>query len=101
MGKNHVISVGKLAGYHAPMEGPKRFTVIEGGNSPLPGTRRRRKADAVMLLCRICEADTGVASSTWIPAVMGLMERAGRPEGGTKGHICAHCLARGKVTPAM
>ncbi len=73
--------------------------MIEGGGRPKPGTRRQRKGDAVELLCRKCETDVGVATSVWIPAKFGLMERAGKTEGGLSGYICAHCLARGIVTP--
>lgn len=79
----------------------ERFKVIEGGGRPLAGTRRRHKKDAVALLCRVCEADTGTATSTWMKAKQGLMERAGRPEGGSDAHVCVHCLARGKVTLAF
>lgn len=79
------------------MQDGSRFKVIEGGETPLPGTRRR-KGEAVMLLCRTCELDTGVATSTWISATTGIMERDGQLEGGLQEQICAHCLARGKVT---
>lgn len=89
------------ARYDGGMSEAGRFKVIDGGSSPLPGTRRRTKGEAVLLLCRTCEVDTGTATSTWIAATTGLMERAGRPEGGLKGQICAHCMARGKVTFAI
>jgi hypothetical protein len=85
-------------GYHRVMT--KRFTVIDGGDQPLAGTRRDRKNDAVMVLCRVCEADTGVATAVWLPARMGVMERKGVTEGGTDALVCAHCLSRGKVSIA-
>lgn len=82
-------------------KGYSRFTVIEGGNKPIPGTRRKRKGDAIMCRCRTCQVDIGVSSSVWIKVKLGLMERAGRPEGGTDAWVCAMCLARGKVTQLL
>lgn len=79
----------------------QRFKVIDGGEQPSPGTKRRTKKAAVMLLCRTCEADTGVATSTWLKAKQGVMERAGKLEGGNDALICVHCLARGKVTTSQ
>lgn len=78
----------------------ERFEVVEGGNRPLPGTRRRHKDDEVLLLCRTCEAATGTATSTWVEGRSAPMERAGRVTGGDRVLICAGCLARGKVTVA-
>lgn len=58
----------------------QRFKVIDGGENPQPGAKRKSKKSAVMLLCRTCEADTGVATSTWIEGKQGVMDRgqAGR-----------------------
>lgn len=77
-----------------------RFSVIEGGGQPIAGTRKKRKGDPVMCLCRTCQADIGVATNNWIKVRLGVMERAGRLEGGTWCYACAMCLARGKITRA-
>lgn len=82
------------------MDGSTRLKVIDGGSAPQSGTRRRRKGDAELLLCRTCEADTGTATSAWITVKLGLMVRAGKTEGGQAAVVCAHCLARGKITRA-
>lgn len=83
-----------------PRDGEGRFRVIEGGHRPQPGTGQRRKGDAELLLCRVCEADTGVSTNAWLTVTLGLMVRSGRTEGGQKVVVCAHCLSRGKVTRA-
>ncbi len=76
---------------------PHRFRVIEGGERPKPH-RARKRGQAEKLLCHVCEADIGVGTATTMDVKLGRFIRDGKPEGGTKAIICAHCLGRGKVT---
>ena len=82
------------------MAGDSRFKLIDGGNAPQAGCRKRRRGDAELLLCRVCEADIGVSTNVWLTVTLGLMVRSGRTEGGQKAVVCAHCLSRGKITRA-
>lgn len=76
---------------------PKRFRVIEGGNTP-KRHRASKRGEPEKLLCHVCEADTGTATATTMDVKLGRFIRDGRPEGGTRAVMCCHCLARGKVT---
>jgi len=62
---------------------------------------KRDPQDFEQIVCRQCEIDIGVASSTFIEAHLAPFEQRGEIVRTTKSLICAHCLARGKVTRAM
>ena len=68
--------------------------VIEGGSRP----RSYHRQTTQQVVCRVCEADGGVATSLAVWAVQSPMRRAGRTIGGTKVLVCLPCLARGKET---
>lgn len=71
---------------------------IEGGNKPKPYARREKR-DLEQVVCRVCEADVGVATSMAIKARSCPMSPGlGKITRGTDAWICAYCLARGKVT---
>ena len=76
---------------------PKRFRVVQGGSEPKP-YRAKRRGEAELLTCWQCEADIGIATAMTIEVKQGRMVRDGKPEGGTRMVICAHCLSRGKTT---
>lgn len=73
-----------------------RFKVIEGGNQKRKYAARN-KADAEQWVCRMCEAEIGVATSAIIKIKESPMVRAGKLEGGSDVWVCAHCLMRGKI----
>lgn len=68
--------------------------VIEGGSKP----RSYHRQTTQQVVCRVCEAELGVASSLGVWAVQSPMRRAGKVTGGTKVLVCLPCLARGKET---
>lgn len=75
-----------------------KLTVIDGKDKP-KRTSRKNKGDSEQWLCRICEADTGVATSLVIPTKQSPMTLGlGKLTKGTSGGICAYCLSRGKIT---
>ncbi|MEE7478436.1 hypothetical protein [Methylobacterium hispanicum] len=76
---------------------PHRFRVIEGGDKPKP-YRARKRGEAQPLTCRICETEKGHPGAVTMTVTLGQMVKDGRPYGGTKAIVCAHCLARGLVT---
>lgn len=76
---------------------PQRFRVIEGGSKPKP-SRARRRSEPEPLSCHACEIDKGHSGAVTMTVKLGEMVRDGKPYGGTKAVVCAHCLARGKVT---
>lgn len=74
----------------------KRFRVIEGGETSRPYHGR---GGPEQIVCRTCEADIGVATSEFIATRLApMIDRKGEVTEGTPSLICAHCLARGKVT---
>lgn len=77
---------------------PQRFRVIEGGSKPKPSRAPRKSKAPEPLSCHACEADKGHSGAVTMTVKLGQMVRDGKPYGGTKAVICAHCLARGKVT---
>lgn len=68
-----------------------RFRIIEGGGKP-KRYRARKRGDAELLTCPVCDA----AITTEVK--LGRMVRDGKPEGGTRAILCAMCLSKGKVT---
>lgn len=74
-----------------------RLKVLRGGGER-KSYAKKSKDDVEQVVCRECEADTGVATSTWIPATIAPMIQGNDVIGGTSGLICAHCLSRGKVS---
>lgn len=82
---------------------PSRFRVINGGpaengKAEPKAYRARHRGDPEMLTCWQCEVDIGVATAMTMEVKQGRMVRDGKPEGGTRMIVCAHCLARGKTT---
>lgn len=77
---------------------PHRFRVIEGGNKPKPFRAPRKRKEPEPLHCHVCEVDKGHGGAVTMAVKLGEMIRDGKPYGGTKAVICAHCLGRGKVT---
>lgn len=73
-----------------------RLRVVHGDDAPKP---YHRKGAPQQVVCRVCEADTGVATSEFVKTVVAPQEHRGRVGKGRPSLICAHCLARGKVTP--
>lgn len=49
-------------------------------------------------LCRECEKDTGAASTVTVVAHLGGFIENGKYKPGSRHHVCAGCLARGKTT---
>lgn len=82
------------------MDEPQRFRIVEGGDKPKP-YRARKRGEAELLTCRVCEADIGVATALTIETTSGRMVRDGKAEGGNRAVICVHCLARGIVTKLL
>jgi len=83
-----------------PADELARFRVIRGDG------RKKRYAkadpqDIEQIVCKTCEIDIGVATSSYIQVTVAPMEKKGKPFGGTKRLACTHCLARGKVTYAL
>lgn len=76
---------------------PQRFRVIEGGSTPKAYRARSRKAPEP-LTCHVCELEKGHPGAVTMTVTLGQMIREGKPYGGTKSVICAHCLSRGKIT---
>ncbi|MCW2309714.1 hypothetical protein [Rhodobium gokarnense] len=76
---------------------PQRFRVIKGGERP-KRHRARKRGEAEVLTCYVCEQDTGVATALTIEMKQGRMVADGKPQGGSKVIYCAHCLSRGKLT---
>lgn len=79
------------------MQTRARLSVVQGGHSPKPYAKRH-KGEAEQIVCRTCEIQTGIATSTAIEVVTSPMERAGKVVGGTKRLQCVPCLARGEIT---
>lgn len=71
--------------------------VISGGSTPKKYARKA-KGEAEQAVCRVCEQDTGVASSVWTKVRLAPRTSGGKIVGGTEALVCALCLARGKVT---
>jgi hypothetical protein len=77
---------------------PQRFRVIDGGGKPKAFRAPRKRSEPEPLSCHACETDKGHTGAVTITVKLGEMVRDGKPYGGTKAVICAHCLSRGKVT---
>lgn len=77
---------------------PKRFTVIQGGDKPRPYHRRGAPQQWI---CRTCETDTGVATSTLVQLWAAPAFHRGKLSGGVKLWVCLSCLLRGKHTPVV
>lgn len=80
--------------------GPKRFRVVEGSNVRRAWSKRDSH-DFEQLVCRVCEIDIGVATSTFIETHHAPHEQNGQIIRTTKGLMCAYCLSRGKITHTM
>jgi hypothetical protein len=77
------------------------LTSIEGDRTaekPRAGRRTALDQDE-QVTCWQCELDTGIATSAVVEVTVAPRRSpAGKKVGGTKQWVCAHCLARGKVT---
>lgn len=69
--------------------------LVKGGAEP---RAYHRQGSAQQIVCRVCEADVGVATSLVVEAVQSPVRRRGKVAGGTKVMVCLHCLIRGKET---
>jgi hypothetical protein len=82
---------------------PQRLRLIQGGpaNDGKAAPKRYRAAkpgQIEQLTCRVCEADTGIATSLGVYAIQSPMWKAGKVTGGTKAMYCLHCMVRGVTT---
>ena len=67
-------------------------------DKPRAGRRTALDQDE-QVTCPQCLADTGVETSGMVEVTVAPRRSpAGKKTGGTKQWVCAHCLARGKVT---
>ncbi|MFD1944724.1 hypothetical protein [Paradevosia shaoguanensis] len=77
------------------------LTSIEGdrpADTPRAGRRTALDQDE-QVTCWQCELDTGIATSMVTEVTLAPRRSpAGKKVGGTKAWVCAHCMARGKVT---
>ncbi|MEO0498743.1 MAG: hypothetical protein AAF141_15515 [Pseudomonadota bacterium] len=74
----------------------KRFRVIEGdGKRPSKriGKKRREAWE-----CKVCEIDTGWATTNGIKMRAGIMLVDGRVAKTNEYWVCAACIGRGKIT---
>lgn len=71
---------------------PSRLRVVSSEPDP-------EDQGPVLALCKVCEADTGTATNTWLDGLQSpALDDRLRMTGGKRVRICAHCMARGKVT---
>jgi hypothetical protein len=76
-----------------------KLSVIDGKPSRRKPYRRKHLGEPEQVTCHVCEVDTGVETSATIEmTVAPLRTPDGRKAGGTKQHVCIHCLSRGKIT---
>lgn len=76
---------------------PKRLHLVEGDGQPKP---YHRGSGLKQIICRTCEADTGVAyGGPWIEGPATAWEEHGElVEKGRPTLFCPNCLSRGKNT---
>ena len=77
------------------------LSTVEGdrpADKPRAG-RRRALGEDEQVTCYVCLKDVGVETSAVVEVTVAPRRSpAGKKVGGTKQWVCAHCLARGKVT---
>jgi hypothetical protein len=77
------------------MPGNRRLKLVAASDR----TASRRAPAPALWLCRVCEAETGVATSAAVRVRLApAFDAKGRLTGGTDAWACAYCLARGKLT---
>lgn len=65
---------------------------------PRAGKRKSIEEDE-QITCWQCLEDTGIETSAIVEITVAPRRTPnGKATGGTKAHVCAHCLARGKIT---
>lgn len=73
------------------MKEPKALRLVSTKDAP-------RESAPGLLRCTVCEADSGVAGTSFIEIKRMPMLKGGRVTGGKDGLACLDCLSRGKVT---
>lgn len=66
--------------------------------APKRGARKSKAPEAAQWVCRVCEHDTGAATSEVMQTIVCPRVKGGKIQGGTKRYICAGCHRRGRVT---
>lgn len=79
---------------------PQRFRVVAGASIKRVAAKDDSR-DVEQIVCRVCEIDIGVATSTFSEVHLSPHEQIGEIVRSTKGLVCTYCLARGKVTRAL
>lgn len=73
-------------------EKDQRLKVVKGGR------HETAQSNVDLWVCRICDVDTGVASSAIALIRLSPKIVKGVVTGGTQAYVCAACMGRGKIT---
>lgn len=77
------------------------LATVDGGRpADKPRAGRRTALDqAEQVTCYVCLKDVGIETSATVEITLAPRRSpTGKKVGGTKAHVCAYCLARGKTT---
>lgn len=76
-----------------------KLAVVEGAPVRKRPYRRKSLDQPEQVVCQVCVKDIGIETSATVEMTLApLRTPDGRKAGGTKTHVCAYCLSRGKIT---